>query len=98
MFDINKLSRQEKIDLLKGIAAGTKSLNDFLPVRVLFFRQRYDEPDRFVRTLDGKVFSLKEYSDFVENAHRTNTFVIHGIDSGYPIATSEDDIDLTKYS
>ncbi len=92
MFDRNKLSRQDKIDFLKGLQAGTKRISEILPSRVIHF-WRYDDDEIYFREPDKKPFTRDQIEEMEEKLNANNTyFTIHVMSTGIPIAHCEEDI------
>lgn len=95
-------TRQDKIDFLRRLAAGTCQINEILPLRTVHFHETSEGSGRFIKLQDGQQFergmsgalcSLDDISEMEEKAYRTGNsfFVIHRA-SDTPIATCDEDI------
>lgn len=100
---MNLHDRESKIQFLKGLAAGTRQINEIIPLRMVFFRQVSEGVDQYVKVIedrsefvkanDGKVYSLEQLEEMQERAlkHYRETFIIMMV-SDTPLASCEEDI------
>jgi len=81
MNQIEKLTRQEKIDFLKALQEGKKSIKQLLPPLTPFGMVIIDQVDgtETIRLSNGRVMSEKEFNEFLLPYSDQNDRTIYGM-------------------
>lgn len=86
------MDRQAKIEFLKGLKAGTRSVREILTPEVIEFYQIAEDADAYRRATDGEVFTYLELEQLQEHSLKRNQFFTLYVHCDIPISQSEEDV------
>jgi hypothetical protein len=69
------MNRKQKIELLQAIKDGKVGPEILLPPQVYFFNQLTTNPNTY--EMKGKIYSEKEYQDFIDRIENKKSVVWH---------------------
>lgn len=80
------MNKSKKVALLKGIAAGTRSINELQPLQI----KHWHNKDGVYTLAETDIRLTEQEFNELEQKANTNAFHIVHVHSNIPIATSED--------